>query len=172
MTISMHSASVPVFARMLNNLSAVLGKADQHAAARKFDVAVLLSARLAPDMFPLTRQVQIACDAAKFGVARLSGVEAPSFPDTEATLAELQERIRKTIEFIKSVPADKLDGTEDKDVSVPVRGMEPLQFKGEAYLKHHALPNFYFHVTTVYAILRHNGVDLGKGDYLGRASAA
>ncbi len=169
MSISMHSVSVPVFVRMLRNLSAMLGKAEAHAQERKFDVSVLLHARLAPDMFPLTRQVQIACDAAKFGISRLSDVPAPSFPDTESTVAELQERIAQTVAYLKSVPAESVDGREDKPVSVPIRGMEPLQFTGENYLKHHALPNFYFHVTAAYSILRHNGVNLGKGDFLGRA---
>ncbi|AKJ29581.1 DUF1993 domain-containing protein [Caldimonas brevitalea] len=168
MTISMYSASVPVFAKMLHNLDVMLGKAEQHAASRGFDVAVLLAARLAPDMFALTRQVQIACDAAKFAVARLSGADAPSFPDQEATVAELQQRIRKTIEYIESVPPAQLDGSEAKPISVPVRGADPLSFEGEAYLKHHAMPNFYFHLTAAYAILRHNGVSLGKGDFLGR----
>lgn len=168
MSITMHSASVPVFVRMLKNLSAILDKAEQHAEARKFDVAVLLGSRLAPDMLPFTRQVMIACDSAKFAVSRLSGVDAPSFPDTEKTIAELRERIAKTIEYVQSVPAEKVNGTEDKPVSVPIRGMEPLQFTGESYLKHHALPNFLFHVTTAYALLRHNGVQLGKADFLGR----
>jgi hypothetical protein len=169
MTITMHSASVPVFVRMLKNLSAILDKAEQHAEARKFDVTVLLGSRLAPDMLPFTRQVLIACDSAKFAVSRLSGVEAPSFPDTEKTVAELKDRIVKTIEYIQSVPAEKVNGTEGKAVSVPIRGMEPLQYTGEDYLKHHALPNFYFHVTTAYDLLRHNGVQLGKADFLGRA---
>ena len=169
MTITMHSASVPVFVRMLKNLSAILDKAEQHAEARKFDVAVLLGSRLAPDMLPFTRQVLIACDSAKFAVSRLSGVEAPSFPDTEKTVAELKDRIAKTIEYIQSVPAEKVNGTEGKAVSVPIRGMDPLQYTGENYLKHHALPNFYFHVTTAYDLLRHNGVQLGKADFLGRA---
>ncbi len=169
MSITMHSASVPVFVRMLRNLSAILDKAEQHAEARKFDVAVLMGSRLSPDMLPFNRQVQIACDAAKFCISRLSGVDAPSFPDTEKTIAELKERIAKTIEFIKSVPAEQINGTEDKPVSVPIRGMEPLQFTGENYLKHNAMPNFYFHVTTAYALLRHNGVPLGKADFLGRA---
>ena len=169
MSITMHSASVPVFVRMLKNLSAILDKAEEHAEARKFDVGVLMASRLSPDMLPFTRQVQIACDAAKFCISRLSGVDAPSFPDTEKTIAELKERIAKTIEFIKSVPAEQINGTEDKPVSVPIRGRDPLQFTGENYLKHNAMANFYFHVTTAYALLRHNGVPLGKADFLGRA---
>ena len=166
MSISMHSASVPVFVRMLGNLLAWLDKAESQATARKFETAVLLSVRLAPDMLPFVRQIQIACDAAKFGVARLAGVEAPKFEDTEASFAELRERIRKTIDYVQSVPAAQIDGTEDKDVTVPRRD-GPMVVKGEPYLKHFVLPNFFFHVTTAYALLRHNGVDLGKSDYLG-----
>jgi len=166
MSISMHSASVPVFVRMLGNLLAWLDKAESQATARKFETAVLLSVRLAPDMLPFVRQIQIACDAAKFGVARLAGVEAPKFEDTEASFAELRERIRKTIDYVQSVPAAQIDGTEDKDITVPRRD-GPMVVKGEPYLKHFVLPNFFFHVTTAYALLRHNGVDLGKSDYLG-----
>jgi len=166
MSISMHSASVPIFVRMMGNLLTWLDKAEAHATAKKFDSGVLLGARLAPDMLPFTKQVQIGCDAAKFGVARLAGVEAPKYEDNEATLDELRERIRKTIAFVQSVPADSFDGTEDKDVSVPRRD-GTLTLKGEAYLKNMVLPNFFFHLTTAYALLRHNGVDLGKSDYLG-----
>lgn len=166
MSISMHSASVPVFVRMLGNLLDWLDKAEAHAAAKKFDAAVLLGMRLAPDMLPFTKQIQIACDAAKFGVARLAGAEAPKFEDNEATLEELRERVRKTIAYVRSVPASQIDGTEDKDVVVPRRDGS-LTLKGEPYLKHFVLPNFYFHITTAYALLRHNGVELGKGDYLG-----
>ncbi|CAG1018844.1 hypothetical protein BURC_03666 [Burkholderiaceae bacterium] len=166
MSISMHSASVPVFVRMLGNLLDWLDKAEAHAAAKKFDASVLLGTRLAPDMLPFTKQIQIACDAAKFGVARLAGAEAPKFEDNEATLEELRERVRKTIAYVRSVPASQIDGTEDKDVVVPRRDGS-LTLKGEPYLKHFVLPNFYFHITTAYALLRHNGVELGKGDYLG-----
>jgi len=166
MTISMHSASVPVFVRMLGNLLSWLDKAEAHAAAKKFDTSVLLAARLAPDMLPFTKQIQIACDAAKFGVARLAGVEAPKFEDTEVTLDELRQRVKKTIDYVQSVPASQIDGTDDKDVTVPRRDGS-MTLKGELYLKHFVLPNFFFHVTTTYALLRHNGVDLGKSDYLG-----
>lgn len=166
MSISMHSASVPVFVRMLRNLLDWLDKAEAHAAAKKFDTAVLLGTRLAPDMLPFAKQIQIACDAAKFGVSRLAGVEAPKFEDTEVTLEELRERVRKTIAFVESVPAAQVDGTEDKDVNVP-RREGTMTLKGEPYLKHFVLPNFYFHLTTAYALLRHNGVELGKRDYLG-----
>ena len=167
MTISMHSASVPVFLTMLGNLSKWLDKALAHAQARKFDPDTLLTARLAPDMLPLLRQVQIACDAAKFGAARLAGAEAPRFDDIETTIAQLQERIAATMDYLRSVPAERIDGSEGRAVSVPMRNREPMQFVGEQYLKHFALPNFFFHVTTAYALLRHNGVDLGKADYLG-----
>ncbi len=166
MTISMHSASVPVFLTMLGNLTKWLDKAVSHGQARKFDPEVLLTARLAPDMLPLRVQVQIACDAAKFAVSRLAGGEAPSFDDSEKTIAELKERIAKTMAYLQSVPAERLDGSEDKPISVPRRTGEPLQFTGEQYLKHFSMPNFFFHVTTSYALLRHNGVELGKTDYL------
>ncbi len=167
-TLSMSSASTPVFVRMLESLAAWLDKAERHAEAKKFDVDVLLAARLAPDMLPFASQVRIACDAAKFGVARLAGAEAPKHADDEKTLAELKERVRRTVAYVRSVPAESIDGSEDRDVTVPRRD-GPLTMKGEAYLKHVALPNFYFHVTMAYALLRHNGVELGKNDYLGLA---
>ena len=166
MSISMYSASVPIFVRMLGNLNGWLDKAEAHAQTRKFDTAVYLAARLAPDMLPFTKQIQIACDAVKFGVARLASVEAPKFEDDEASLADLRERIRKTLRFIESVPASSIDGTEAKDIVVPRRDGS-MTLKGEAYLKQFVLPNFFFHVTTSYALLRHNGVELGKADFLG-----
>ena len=166
MPITMHSASVPVFVRLLGNLLKWLDKAEAHAAAKKFDASVYLGARLAPDMLPFTKQIQIACDGAKFGVARLAGVEAPKFDDTEASIDELRERIRKTISFMQSVSAAQIDGTEDKDVVIPRRDGS-MTLKGEAYLTTFAMPNFYFHITTAYALLRHNGVELGKMDFLG-----
>lgn len=166
MTISMYSASVPVFRNMLGNLSHCLDKAQAHAEARKFDPKVLVEDRLAPDMLPLKRQVQIACDACKNGLARLAGVEAPKFEDNEATLAELKERIRKTLDFLDSVPRASVDGTDDKDITFPAGRDVTRTLKGEAYLLGVALPNLFFHVTTAYAILRHNGVELGKGDFL------
>jgi uncharacterized protein len=168
MSISMHSASVPIFVRMLTNVSAWLDKAAVHAQAKNFDASVLLGSRLYPDMLPLTSQVQIACDTAKFCVARLAGAEAPKFDDTEKTIEELKARIARTIDYLQSVPATQVEGSEDKTVSVPRRGRDPLQFTGELYLKNFALPNFLFHATTAYAILRHNGVELGKADFLGR----
>jgi hypothetical protein len=158
---------------MLGNLDHFLVKAAAHASVKKFDPANLLAARLAPDMLPFTRQVLIACDASKFGIARLAGVEAPKFDDTESTIEQLRERIAKTIAFIDGVAADKLDGTEDKDITFPVgREGATRTMKGEAYLKHWVFPNFYFHVTTAYALLRHNGVELGKTEYLLGAQAA
>ncbi len=166
MPITMHSASVPVFVRMLGNLDAWITKAEAHALAKKFDAAVYLGTRLAPDMLPFTKQIQIACDAAKFGVARLAGVESPKFEDNEASLAELRERIAKTVAFVQSVPAQQIDGTEAKDIVVPRRDGS-MTLKGEFYLKHFVMPNFYFHITTAYALLRHNGVELGKGEFLG-----
>ena len=166
MSITMHSASVPIFTRMLANAGHWLDKAEAHAQAKKFDSAVYLAARLAPDMLPFTNQIQIACDGAKFAVARLAGVDAPTFDDSEKTLAELAERLRATSAFVQSVPAAKIDGTEDKDITIP-RRTGSMTLKGEVYLKHFVLPNFFFHMTTTYALLRHNGVELGKMDYLG-----
>lgn len=166
MPVSMSSVSLPVFEHMLGNLSHILDKAQAHAEAKKLEPGVLLQSRLAPDMLPLTRQVQIACDAAKNGVARLSGVEAPKFDDTESTLAELKERIGKTLAYLTTVPAAQLDGSAEKDITFPVGKDKTRTMKGEAYLKHWMLPNFFFHVTTAYAILRHNGVELSKSDYL------
>ena len=171
MTISMYSASVPVFRNMLGNLSHFMDKAQAHAEARKFDPQVLVDARLAPDMLPFKKQVQIACDASKNGLARLSGVEAPKFEDNESTLAELKERIRKTLDFLDSVPRAKVEGCEDKDITFPAGRDMTRTLKGEAYLLNVALPNLFFHVTTAYAILRHNGVELGKTDYLAGSRA-
>lgn len=172
MTMSMSAASLPVFTAMLRNLSHILAKAAAHADAKKFDPAVLLQYRLAPDMLPFTRQILIACDAAKNGVARISGVEAPRFEDNEATFPELQERIRKTLDYLASVPANKIDGTEDKEITFPAGRDKTRTMTAEAYLKQWALPNFFFHITTAYLILRHNGVELGKADYLAGANAA
>ena len=169
MTISMYAASVPVFAHMLGNLSVCLAKAEAHAQARGYDSAVLVSSRLAPDMLPLARQVQIACDVVKFCGSRLTGVAAPAMEDNEATIAALQDRIARTVEYIRSLPAADFDGSDAREVQVPMRGREPLRLLGESYLQNFVLPNFYFHVTTAYALLRHNGVELGKGDYLGRS---
>jgi uncharacterized protein len=171
MTLSMSQASAPCFARTLRQLSAILAKAEAHCEARKIDPLVLTSARLFPDMFALARQVQIACDAAKGAVARLAGVEIPKHEDTEKTFAELRERIDRTLAFIDSVPAAKLDGSETREVTVKMRGKDVV-FGGLPYLLGFALPNFYFHVVTAYNILRHNGVEIGKSDFLGPQPAA
>lgn len=166
MALSMYSATVPVFQHMLKNLSHILDKGEAHAQAKKFDPAALTTFRLAPDMLPFTRQVLIACDAAKNGVARVSGVEAPKFEDNEATFAELKARIQKTQDYLASVPAGALEGTEDKDITFPIGKDNTRTMKAQAYLTTWVLPNFFFHITTAYAILRHNGVELGKPDYL------
>jgi len=166
MSITMYSASVPIFVRMLGNMTAWIDKAEAHAAAKKFDPAVYLSARLAPDMLPFPKQIQIACDTVKFCVARLAGVESPKFDDTETTLAELRERINATIAYVKSIPAAQIEGSEDKDITIPRRDGSTIM-TGEAYLKHFVLPNLFFHATTTYALLRHNGVEIGKMDFLG-----
>jgi uncharacterized protein len=166
MTISMSSASLPIFKATLGNLSHILDKGAAYAEARKFDPAVLLQFRLAPDMLPFTRQVLIACDGPKNGIARISGVEAPKFEDNEATFPELKARIQKTLDYLASVPPERIDGTEDKDITFPIGRDKTRTMKAEAYLKHWVLPNFFFHVTTAYAILRNNGVELGKSDYL------
>jgi uncharacterized protein len=166
MTISMSSASLPIFTAMLGNLSHILDKGAANAEARKFDPVALMQFRLAPDMLPFTRQVLIACDAAKNGMARISGVEAPKFEDNEASFPELKARIQKTLDYLASIPADRVDGTEDKDITFPIGRDKTRTMKAEAYLKHFALPNFFFHVTMAYAILRNNGVELGKTDYL------
>lgn len=166
MTLSMSSASLPACTRMLTNLSHILSKAEQFVEAKKIDPTALTTYRLAPDMFPFTRQVQIACDAAKNGVARLSGVEAPKFDDTETSFEQLQERIRKTLAFIATVPAAAIDGTEEKEFTFPAGPGKTRTMKGQDYLNHWMLPNLYFHITTAYTILRHNGVDVGKVDYL------
>jgi len=167
MSITMYSASVPRFAHTLKNLSGILTKAQDHALARKIDPAVLLSARLFPDMFAFTRQVQVACDTAKGAAARLAGQEVPKHEDTEQSFAELQQRIAKVIAFIESIPADRIDGSEGRKIVLTLRG-EEVTFNGLQYLTGFALPNFYFHVVTAYDILRHNGVEVGKRDFLGR----
>ena len=165
MSISMHSASVPVFVRNLNNVLAWLDKAQAHAEAKKFDTANYLTMRLAPDMLPCIKQIQIASDGAKGCVARLAGVEIPKWDDTEVTLDDLRARIRKTIDYVQSVPAAQIDGSEGRDITITLRSGD-VKFDGQRYLEHWALPNFYFHVMTTYNLLRHAGVDLGKQDYL------
>ena len=167
MKISMHAMSVGQFVPMLGNLSAILDKATASAENRRFDTSVLASARLAPDMLPLTRQIQLASDFAKNSTARLAGLDPPKFEDNETTFAELQARIDKTLAYLKTVPASAVDGAEDRDISIPLRDRK-LEMKGLPFLQRWVLPNFYFHVVTAYSILRHNGVDVGKMDYLGQ----
>ena len=167
MTITMHSASAPVFARMLGNLLGWLDKAEAHAAARKFDVNNYLGLRLAPDMLPFTRQIQITSDGVKGCMSRLAGVEIPKWEDTEASLDDLRARIRKTLDFVRSVPASAFEGADTREIVLPQRQGEPLRMDGESFFKHFALPNVYFHAMATYALLRHAGVDLGKRDYLG-----
>jgi uncharacterized protein len=166
MSFGMYSASVPVFVRMLGNLGVWLDKAQAHADAKKFDSTVYLETRLAPDMLPFAKQIQIACDIAKFCVARLAGLEAPKFDDNEASLTELRHRIANTVAFIQTATPVQMDGTEDKDITVPRRN-DPMHMKGQAYLNSFVLPNVYFHLSMAYALLRHNGVSVGKGDFLG-----
>ncbi len=171
MSISMSSASLPVCTAMLGNLSHMLDKAQAFIDEKKCDPAALLLYRMAPDMLTFTRQIQIACDGAKNGMARLSGVEAPKFEDNETTLAELKTRIQKTLAYLATIPAASLDGTEAKEITFTV-GPNTRTMAGEAYLKHWMFPNVYFHITTAYLILRHNGVSLGKRDFLAGATPA
>ncbi|GAB3399859.1 DUF1993 domain-containing protein [Massilia agilis] len=166
MTVSMYDAAVPVFRQMLGSLSAILEKAEAHASARKIEPAALLQARLYPDMFPLTRQVQIAADFAKGACARLAGVEVPRYEDTEQSFGELRQRIEKTLAFIEGLPREAIAASEARDIVLTVAG-NTREFKGQPYLLHYALPNFYFHLTTAYAILRHSGVEIGKRDFIG-----
>lgn len=166
MTITMYQASVPRFVNILTNLSAMLDKAQAHVDEKKIAPEALTAFRLFPDMFPMSRQVQIGCDTAKAAVARLAGVDIPKHEDTEQTLAELKARVAKTVAFVQSIRPEQLDGSEDKDITLK-RGEKSTTYKGMQFLLGHALPNFYFHVTTVYNILRHNGVAIGKRDYLG-----
>lgn len=166
MTFSMYEASVPVFKQILTSLSAILEKAEAHAAEKKIDPPALLQARLYPDMFPLLRQVQVACDFAKGASARLAGVEVPRYDDTEQTFAELRARIATTLDFIGGLPQDGLEASAQRDITTG-SGEKAKQFKGQVYLMHYALPHFYFHATTAYAILRHNGVEVGKKDFIG-----
>ena len=167
MKTSMYQISVPTFTRVLNNLAAILEKAAAHAEARKIEPAALLNARLYPDMFPLTRQVQLAADTANSGAARLAGAEVPAYENSETSFAELIARIRTTIAQLETIKPEQLDGTEDRTVSWQTRSSSK-SMQGLPYLLNHVLPNLFFHATTAYNILRHNGVELGKMDYLGR----
>ena len=166
MTISMYQASVPRFVNILGNLSNILDKTQAHIDAKKLSDASLTAFRLFPDMLPLATQVQIACDTAKGVVARLAGVDIPAFEDNETTIAELKARVAKTIAFIQTITPEQIDGTEDKAI-VTKRGEKETHYKGMQFLLGHAIPNFYFHITTAYSILRHNGVEIGKRDFLG-----
>lgn len=166
MPLSMYHASVPVFLRALANLSAILRKGEEHAAAKKIDPAVFINARLAPDMFPLARQLQSATDSAKGCAARLAGMEVPRYEDTESTFPELQARIARTVAFLQGVSPESIAGSEERKVVLKLRGQE-VTFSGQAYLLSFALPNFFFHTVTAYDILRHNGVEIGKADFLG-----
>jgi hypothetical protein len=170
MKISMYEASIPVFVHTLGNLNSILQKGVQYAEARKFDPNNLAATRLFPDMLPLTRQVQIASDTAKFAASRLSGTEAPKFEDNETTIAELIARVDKTLDYLKGFRPDQFEGAEDRTVVIKTSRGE-YTFTGLVYLRHWAIPNFFFHVTTTYALLRHSGVELGKADFLGKVQA-
>jgi hypothetical protein len=167
MSFTLYDASIPLFLRALGQLSQILDKAVAHAEAKKIDPAVFAGARLAPDMYSLVGQIQVATDAAKFAGARLAGVQAPSFPDDEVTFADLQQRIAKTVDFLKSIDPAALVGQETREI-VLKRASGDVHLTGATYLQAVAVPNFYFHVVTAYDILRHNGVEIGKSDYLGK----
>ena len=164
---SMSTASIPVFEIGLNTLSALLDKAEAYAGAKSIDAAVLLGTRLFPNMFPLARQVQVACDQAKNGSSRLAGIDPPVFEDNEKTVAELKARIARTIAFVKTLDAGKIDGSADREITFPLGPTNKGHMKGADYLNHFVLPNFYFHLATAYDILRHCGVEIGKRDFIG-----
>lgn len=166
MPLSMSQACVPAFKQGLNALSSILQKAQAHADARKIDPAVLLQARLFPDMLPLVKQVQIAADFAKGTAARLAGEDPPASADDEASFGALRDRLERTLAYVGSVGAERIDGSETRTITLKIAG-QPMSFEGQPYLLHFALPNFYFHLTTAYDILRHNGVELGKRDFIG-----
>ncbi|MEO7431285.1 MAG: DUF1993 domain-containing protein [Dokdonella sp.] len=167
MSLSMYEASVPVFKQLLVALDANLAKAEEHAAARKIEPDALLHARLFPDMFALIRQVQVACDFAKSVPARLAGVDVPTFDDNEASFGDLRARIAKTLAFAESLDAARFDGSEQREIVLRPGTPKEKRLDGKAYLLAYALPQFFFHVTTVYALLRHNGVEIGKKDFMG-----
>ncbi len=166
MALGMYQASIPAFVKMLNVLTAILDKAEAYAAERKIAPEVLLNWRIAPDMYPLTRQIQLTSDFAKGAAARLAGKEVPKYADEESTFAELKARIAKTLAFVQGFGPNDIDGSETRDVTLTVGGQE-IRFKGEAYLVHFVLPNFYFHAATAYDIVRSFGVPVGKRDFLG-----
>ncbi len=166
MTLSMYQAGIPPLTRTLDNLMRILEKGAAHAEAKKIEPTVLIGFRLYPDMFPLSKQVQIASDIARRGMARLAGVEAPAMEDTETTFPELINRLQKTISYLETLTPEQIDGTETKTIELPIRE-EIFTFDGQSFLLYFILPNVYFHVTTAYDILRHCGVEIGKADYLG-----
>jgi hypothetical protein len=165
MSTALYNASVPVFRQMLSALSSIIDKTMVHAEAKKIDQAVYATARLYPDMFPFSRQIGVATDFAKGASARLAGIEVPKFEDTEVTLSDLKARLQKTLDFIATLKPAQFDGAETRDITIQLRA-GPTVFKGQPYLLHYALPNFYFHTTTAYAILRHNGIEIGKPDFI------
>ncbi len=166
--ISLHSATAPVFKQLLGGLSACIDKAAAHCEAKKIDPAAIVNFRLYPDMFAFARQIQIACDSAKGCMARLAGVEVPKHEDVETTFPQLKERIAKTVAFIDSIKPEQVNGKEDQEIVLQMRA-GPRTFTGHGYAMNFATPNFYFHVTSAYNILRHNGIEVGKNDYLGKA---
>ena len=168
MSLTMYSASAPVFTRVLGSMLAWLDRAEAHAQARSFDPTNYLGLRLAPDMLPFSRQIQIASDGAKGCMSRLAGTEIPKWEDNESTLDELRARIRRTLDHVQSFSPAQLGGSDSREIAIPMRSGDTLRFDGESFLKYFALPNFYFHATTTYALLRHAGVELGKADFLGR----
>jgi len=168
MTLSMYQASVPVFVRALGNLTHVLQKGEQHAKSKNVSDEVLLQVRLIPDMLPLIKQIQIACDMATRGTARLAGVEPKSFEDNETTLPQIHERIARAIEYVKGFTAEQIDGSETRPIHLKMRSGE-MQFEGQAYLFGFLIPNLFFHCTTAYNILREAGTDIGKQDFIGEA---
>jgi uncharacterized protein len=167
MTMSMHAATAPVFTRVFSSMLAWLDKAEAHATQRKFSPDAYLSMKIAPDMLPLLKQIQIATDTAKGCMARLAGVEVPSWPDNEVTMADARARIQKAIDYCASFKPGQIDGSDQRDITVPMRNRDPLKFVGSQYVNFWALPNFYFHATTTYTLLRSAGVELGKTDFLG-----
>ena len=172
MSLSLYQASIPVFVRSFDNLGKIIDKAMADAEARKIDPSVFINARLAPDMLPFSKQIQIASDTSKGAAARLAGVEVPSFPDTETTFDELKARIAVTVAFLRSADAAKIDASGEREIILKLGKAGEVKFTGTSYLLDFVLPNFYFHITTAYLILRHNGVEIGKFDYLGAPKAA
>jgi uncharacterized protein len=167
MSLTMYQASVPVFVQYLNSLEVLLDKAKTLCAAKKIDELVITGSRLAPDMFPLSRQIQIACDFAKGASARLAGADVPTWEDNEKTIDELKARVRKTADFIQGFKIAQITGSEERDIKLKIRGND-VTFKGQPYLTNFAMGHFFFHMTTAYNILRHNGVEIGKGDFIGQ----